>query len=327
MDTLCLFALAGSRDLGRRIAARLGIEPACHEERRFEDGEHKLRPLQSVRGRPVVVLSSLHSDPGLNVNDKIMRLALFCGALHDASAREITLLLPYLAYARKDRRTKPRDPVSLRYLAAMLEAVGADRVATLEVHNPAAFQNAFRIVTEHLPAAALLVPHVAEPLRQAARIVVVSPDTGGYKRAQDFRQRLERNLGREIDSAFVEKLRSGGELQHGRLVGDVKGATVLIVDDLIVTGRTLIHAARTCKQAGAVQVTAVAAHGLFDASANAILADAALDRIVVSDSVPLWRLENPAVAARLETVDSSPFLAEVVRRIHAGESLNDWLGG
>ncbi len=325
MATPLLFALSGSRDLGQRIAACLEIELARHEERRFEDGEHKLRPLQSVRRQPVFVLSPLHSDPDLSVNDKLMRLALFTGALRDASAAEITLLTPYLAYARKDRRTKPRDPVSLRYLAAMLEAVGADRIVTLEVHNPAAFQNAFRIVTEHLPAAALFVPHLASQFQEGEKIAVVSPDTGGFKRAQDFRQRLEATLGRTVASAFVEKLRSGGELTHGRLVGEVKDHTVLIVDDLIVTGRTLIHAARSCKQAGARQVLAVAAHGLFDASANDLLTDPALERIVISDSVAPHKLKNPAVRAKLECVPTASFFAEALRRIHQGESLNAWL--
>lgn len=326
MSPPLLFALAGSRDLGTRIATHLGVPLAKHEERPFEDGEHKIRPLESVRGRHVFVLASLYSDADLSVNDKLVRLMMFTGALRDASAREITLVTPYLAYARKDRRTKPRDPVSLRYLAATLEAVGTDRIVTLEVHNPAAFQNAFRIVTEHLEVAALLVPHLAPRLGTEDRIVVLSPDTGGYKRAQDFRQRLEQALERVVDSALVEKLRSGGELFHGRLVGEVKDATVLIVDDLIVTGRTLVHAARACRDRGATGVIAVAAHGVFNAEANEVLADSALERIIVCDSVPPRRLDNPAVTAKLEVIDSAPFLAEAIGRIHRNESLTEWLG-
>ncbi len=327
MSTPLLFALAGSRDLGTAIAAHLGVSPASHEERPFEDGEHKIRPLQSVRNRHAFVLSSLFSDPQLGVNDKLMRLLMFVGALRDASAREISLVLPYLAYARKDRRTKARDPVSLRYLAAMFESVGADRIVTLEVHNPAAYQNAFRCVAEHLDSAAILVPELLPRLRDHQNIVVVSPDTGGYKRAQDFRQRLERALDREIDSAFVEKLRSGGELFHGRLVGDVTDAAVLIIDDLIVTGRTLIHAARTCRAEGAKTVMAVAAHGVFHQAANEHLADPALDQIVICNSVTPWRIGNPKVKDKLEIIDIAPFLARVITVIDQGGSLTELLSG
>ncbi len=327
MSAPLLFALAGARDLGAAIAARLGTGLAGHEERPFEDGEFKIRPLQSVRNRRVFVLASLYGDPHLGVNDKLMRLLMCTGALRDASAREINLVLPYLAYARKDRRTKPRDPVSLRYLAAMLESVGTDRVVTLEVHNPAAYQNAFRCVAEHLEAVAVQVPALASRLDGAGTVVVVSPDTGGYKRAQDFRRRLERQLGREVATAFVEKLRSGGELFHGRLVGRVTDATVLIVDDLIVTGKTLIHAARVCRAAGAKSVMAVAAHGVFHSEANEHLADPALDRIVICNGVTPWRIDNPAVQAKLEILDLAPFLAAVIAAIDRGESLTERLSG
>jgi len=318
-----IFALNSSRDIGTRIAGHLGIALASHEERAFEDGEHKTRPLESVRDRRVFVLSSLYSDTELSVNDKLCRLLMFTGAIRDASAQEIILIVPYLAFARKDRRTKPRDPVSLRYLAAMLEVVGTDRIVILEAHNLAAYQNAFRCVAEHLDSAVLLMPQLASRLRNQAKIVIISPDTGGYKRAQDFRQRLEKSLERPVGSAFVEKLRSGGELFHGRLVGDVAGATALIVDDLIVTGRTLVHAARACKAGGATRVIAVAAHGLFNAAANEILADPALERIVVSDSVPPWRLNNQSVINKLEIIDSSPFLAQAISRIQEGGSLTE----
>lgn len=323
MSVPLLFALNASREQGARVAARLGLSLGRHEERSFEDGEHKIRPLESVRGRHVFVLTSLHSDAQLSVNDKLCRLLMFTGCLRDASAREITLVFPYLAYARKDRRTKARDPLSLRYLAEMLEALGADRVVTLEVHNPAAYQNAFRCVAEHLEAAAVLVPHLVPQLRSEGDIAVVSPDTGGYKRAQGFRRRLEKALGRETGSAFVEKLRSSGELFHGRLVGRVSGATVIIVDDMIVTGRTLVHAARACKAEGAARVIAVAAHGVFHGTANQVLADPALDRIVICDTVPPRGLQNERMGARLEIVDTAAFLAEAIGRIHGEGSLTE----
>jgi ribose-phosphate pyrophosphokinase len=130
-----VFALSESRAYGERVAAALGLTLAQHEERTFEDGECKLRPLESVRGRDVCVIQSLYGEPGCTVHDKFLRLLLFIGALKDSAARQLTAVLPYLCYARKDRRTKPRDPVATRHVACLLEAAGADRIVTLDVHN------------------------------------------------------------------------------------------------------------------------------------------------------------------------------------------------
>jgi ribose-phosphate pyrophosphokinase len=189
--SMLIFGLHGSRDLAERVAARLEVRLASHEERGFEDGEHKARPLQSVRGQDVFVLHALHGDAGETGNDKLCRLLFFCGALKDAGAARVTAVAPYLCYARKDRRTKPNDPVTTRYLAAMFEAVGIDQVIAAEVHNLAAFENAFRIPTWHVESAPLLAAHCA-PLLRGETVAVVSPDAGGAKRAEQFRQELER---------------------------------------------------------------------------------------------------------------------------------------
>ena len=134
-----LFALAATADLGRAVAAALNVPLAAHEERGFEDGEHKVRPLDDVAGNDVYVVQGTHGGPDESANDKLVRLIFFIGALKDAGAARVTAVVPYLAYARKDRRTKPNDPVTTRYVAQMMESVGADCVVTLEVHNPAAF--------------------------------------------------------------------------------------------------------------------------------------------------------------------------------------------
>lgn len=318
-----LFTLNAFVDYASRVASHLGISLGKHEERAFEDGEFKIRPLESARGREVFLLASLYSDPSLSVNDKLLRVLLFTGALRDASAREITLVLPYLAYARKDRRTQARDPVSLRYLAQMIEAVGADRVVTLEVHNPAAYQNAFRCIAEHLDSFPIFLDWLLSVLTPEEPVAVVSPDTGGYKRAQLFRQKLAARLGSEVEIAVTEKLRGGGELHHGRLLGEVTGSTVLIFDDLIVTGRTLAHAARLCKAEGAKRVFALAAHGLFHPSANQHLAEPALDKIVVTDTVTPWHLTGQEVKDKLLVLDTTAFFAQAIARIHQGESLTE----
>src|ERR1019366_3171875 len=156
-DELMLFALDATRAYGEAVARELGMTLSPHEEREFEDGDHKTRPLVSVRGRDVYVMQSLYADAKQSVNDKLVRLLFFLGALKDASAGRLTAIVPYLAYARKDRKSKARDPVTTRYVATLFEAVGTDCVVTLDVHNLAAFQNAFRCRTDHLEAGALFV--------------------------------------------------------------------------------------------------------------------------------------------------------------------------
>src|SRR5918994_7708508 len=164
MGQLSLFALDGSRDFGERIAGHLGIALDDHEERAFEDGEHKARPLVGVRGRDVFVVHSLYGDPDQSPNDKLCKLLFFIGALRDASAARVTAVIPYLAYARKDRKTQTRDPVTTRYVAMLLEAVGVDRILAIDVHNLAAFQNAFRCPADHLEARPLFARHFAQML-------------------------------------------------------------------------------------------------------------------------------------------------------------------
>ena len=223
MDTesLALFALNATRAFGEGVAARLDIPLSAHEEREFEDGEHKSRPLVNVRKKDVFIIQSLYTDDQQSVNDKLCRLLFFAGAVQDASARCVNLVIPYLGYARKDRKTQPRDPVTTRYVASLIEAVGVDRVITLEVHNAAAFQNAFRCRTEHLDANKLFADYLASALDREASIAVVSPDIGGIKRAERFRQVLAGLVDGEPTMAFLEKGRAKGVLTLGRVTGDV----------------------------------------------------------------------------------------------------------
>jgi ribose-phosphate pyrophosphokinase len=318
----CLFALDAG-NYGERVAAALGTPLAPHEERAFEDGEHKARPLVSVRGRDVYVIHALYGEPGASANDKLIRLLFFIAALKDASAARVTAVCPYLAYARKDRRTKSRDPVSSRYVAQLFEAVGTDRVVTLDVHNLAAYQNAFRMPAEHLEARGLFVAWLAGRLQGDRPVTIVSPDAGGVKRADALRGALAAALGRPLGAAFLEKRRSEGTVSGDAVVGDVAGATVIVVDDLVASGTTLVRAAIACKARGARQVLAVATHGVFAGGAAATLADPALDAIAVTDSVPAS--PGSAEPARLTRLDSTPLVAEAIRRLHEDGSLVELL--
>ena len=294
-----LFALKGSAALGASVAAHLGLPIAAHEEREFEDGEHKARPLESVAGADVTVIHSLHGGPDQSANDKLCRLLFFIGALKDAGASRVTAVAPYLCYARKDRRTKSLDPVITRYVAAMFEAVGTDTVVALEVHNPAAFENAFRCRTVALTATPIFVEHVKS--LAAGNLCVVSPDTGGAKRAELFRQALEQTLKQSIGSAFAEKHRSGGVVSGELFVGDVKGRTALIIDDLISSGTTLVRAAEAAKRAGAERVLALVAHGLFAEGSEKAVMNPALDGLIVTDSVQPSRVKPGPMANKITT--------------------------
>lgn len=321
---LMLFALDESRNFGEQVSQRLGIALSAHEEREFEDGEHKARPLVNVRGRNVFVLHSLYGDSRQSGNDKLCRLLFFIGALKDAAAAQVTAIVPYLAYARKDRKSKPRDPVTTRYVAAMFEAVETDAVLTMDVHNLAAYQNAFRCRSDHLEANQLFVKYFTPILRERD-VVVVSPDAGGIKRAERFRQLLSHAIDKPVGAAFAEKHRSEGVLSGDMLVGDVKGRDAIIIDDLISSGSTLARAARVCRELGAARVFAAATHGLFMGDAERILADPALERIVVTDTVAPFRGGESALKEKVSVLSSAAMFAEAIRRLHAGGSISDLL--
>jgi ribose-phosphate pyrophosphokinase len=318
---LALFALNATRAFGGLVADALGIKLAPHEERDFEDGEHKARPLEAVRGRDVYVIQSLYGDAVQSVNDKLLRLLFFLACLRDAGAARVTAVLPYLCYARKDARTQPNDPLTTRYVAQLLEAVGVECVVALEVHNPAAFQNAFRIRAEHIACTQPLMEFVSAQIKPNEETVIVSPDPGGFKRAQRLREALGQRFGRDVGLAFIEKTRALGKRTTGTMVGTVAGATAVIVDDIIASGGTLSAAAEACRAQGATRVFAAAAHGLFVSPANRLLAADAIERIAVSDSVPAFRLDSRLAAERLSVVSAAPLLARTIERLHRGESL------
>lgn len=319
-----IFALPGAEDLAPDCSRLLHTTLSPIEVRNFDDGEHKVRPLTGVRRRDVFVFTNLTSGGGETVNDRLCKLLFFIGALKQSGAATVNVVAPYLCYARKERQTKPRDPVTLRYLAQLLEAIGMDRLLVLTVHDVPGFQNAFRCEAEHLDAHALFA-HALAPSLSQADVCVASPDPGGEKRAELFREMLERRLGRPVAKALVDKRRSMGIVKGEIFAGDVKGRTVLIFDDLISTGNTMLRAARACRANGAQKIIAVATHALLSRGARAFLGASEIDQIWVTDSVPVQKDAHETARGRFHVVGTASLLAGAIHRIQTGGSLNDLL--
>jgi ribose-phosphate pyrophosphokinase len=316
-----IFAPQASGEFGARVAAAAGTTLSPMEEREFEGGEHKTRPLVSVRGEDVYVVQSLSGDAAASANDRLCRLLFFIAGLKDCGAARVTACVPFLAYGRKDRRTKERDPVTLRYVAQLVEAVGTDHVFALDAHNLAAFENAFRCPVDHLEAAPLMAAHLAATVG-GAPVSIVSPDIGGAKRAQRLQELLAVRTGREVGFAIIDKRRSSGVVSGGDLVvGPVEGRVAVLVDDLVSAGTTLMRAVAACRKAGALRVEAFASHGVFLPEARQLLGPEGPDRLVVTDSILPTRLADETGGGRLQVLEASALFGEAIRRVGSGESV------
>jgi ribose-phosphate pyrophosphokinase len=312
-----IFAIDASRAYGERVAGRLEWPLSAHEEREFEDGEHKIRPLIDVSRRDVFVIHSIYDSLKASPNDKLCRLLFMVGALKDAGAARVTAVVPYLCYARKDQRSQNRDPITTKYVARMFEACGTDAVMTLDVHNRAAFENAFRIPMVNIEAMPLFVEYFAKLLRHE-KVAVVSPDIGGAKRAERFRRALAAALGTEPTAGFVDKQRAGGVVSGDLFVGDVRDRMVILFDDLIGTGTTLRRAAVKCCEAGAARIYAAATHGFFLDDAPTLLGPEMFDGIIVGDTVCSALQEAGLLPSHVTILDTSALVAEAVAVTHSG---------
>jgi ribose-phosphate pyrophosphokinase len=301
--------LAGSSHpaLARELAAELKLPLGKLELARFPDGELDVQLREDVRGAEVFVVQALIHPVG----EHLLELSLIADVCRRLGAASVTAVVPYLGYARQDRRVSGHEPLGARVVADLMVAGRVDRVVCLDLHSRAV-EGCFPRSVEHADAVPLLISHVKSHLQTPA--VVVSPDLGAVKRAESF----ARPLGLPVAVVHKQRL-SGAEVKAMGVVGDVAGRHVIVVDDMISTGGTLVAAVQTVIEHGAKSpVTVVASHGLFVGPAVERLAALPLARVVVTDSVPA-----PAkVRFPLERVGSAPALAEVVRRLVATSSGN-----
>ncbi|MBI4213357.1 MAG: ribose-phosphate pyrophosphokinase [Chloroflexi bacterium] len=305
---LLLFSGNSNPALTRKVAQGLGIEPGQALAGRFPNGEVQVRIEENVRGADVFVLQS---PQGEDVDGSLMELLVMIDALRRASARRITAVIPYLPYARQEKKTAGREPITAKLVANLIATAGASRVLTIDMHAPA-IEGFFDIPVDHLRAAPLLAQHFLG--LDPEQIVVVSPDVGGVERANKFRQRLGTTL------AIVAKQRLGPQsTEVVEMVGEVKGKIAILIDDQISTGSTLVGAASVLIERGAVDVRACATHGLFPPGAVEYLCDSPLEEIVVTDTLPEV---DEGAGSKFHTVSVAPVLAEAIRRIHQNRSVS-----
>jgi len=311
---MLLFAPLHTRSFGERVAQHLGVELAASEEREHDGGEHKMRAQQRVSNRDVFVIQSLNGDAQASANDKLCRLLFFIASLRDAGAARVTACVPYLCYARKDRRSTAQDAVTLRYVAAMFETLGTDRLVVLDVHNESAEVNAFRCSTLRLAADTALLDQLAQRC-ELQDVVVAAPDIGGVKRAQWLQATLAERLGSSVDFAFMEKRRSGDVLSGERLVGEVAGRDLLIYDDMIASGATIARATQAARRAGARSIHVAATHAAFTSEAAQLAAPGGPDSVLVTDSICLPEHLAAPLAPRLTICSVAPLFADAIRSL------------
>lgn len=287
--------------LAEAIAAHLGVGLAAMKVDRFRDGEIRVAIEESVRGTDVFVVQPTCPP----VNENLMELLIIIDAMRRASAKTVTAVIPYYGYARQDRKTKARDPITAKLVANLLVTAGCDRMVTVDLHA-GQVQGFFDIPVDPL----LAMPILARYIQDAGLTdcVVASPDIGGVARARAMAGKLHAGL------VVIDKRRpepNVSEVMH--IIGDVDGRTVILVDDIIDTGGTIVQAADALYDAGAREVYAACTHALLSGPARDILTASGIKKIIVTDTIPIDQGRRPE---RMEVLSVAPLLAEAIRRIY-----------
>ena len=314
---LMVFAGTSSKALGQRIADRLGIELGDVVIKQFSDGEVYVRFDESIRGADIFLVQST-STP---VNDSLMKLLIMINAAKLASAHRITAVMPWYGYSRQDKKSSPREPITARLVAQLLEAAGVDRVLTMDLHA-GQIQGFFQIPVDHMTATPILADHFSE--RQFAGdfpegLVVVSPDAGRAKLANHFAEKLGARL-----AVLAKQRPDHNEAEITFLIGDVDGKAALLIDDMIDTAGTLCAGAAVVKKAGATKVLAAATHGIFSGEAFSRLQDSVIEEIVVTDTIDV---EDGSAGGKVQVLSVDRILADTVHNVFCDESVSEIFAG
>jgi ribose-phosphate pyrophosphokinase len=278
------------------------------DNRRFPDGEIDIKVLEDVRGSDVYVVQPTCPP----VNDNLMELLILIDCLRRASAERITAVIPYFGYARQDRKAEGRVPISAKLVANLITAAGASRAISVDLHA-AQIQGFFDIPVDHLYASPVLVDHFRK--LGLPDLTVVTPDVGGIKMARAYAKRLAAGL------AICDKRRSGPtETEVMHVIGDVQNRNVILVDDMVSTGTSIVEAARVCRKNGAKDIYICATHAVLAGKAVEKLQTAPIKEIIVTDTIPLDGKEKSL--PNLRALSIAPLLGEAIRRIHHSESVS-----
>ena len=307
MDSLKIFSGNANRPLAEKICQYLGLPLGEAVVGRFSDGETSVEFRENVRGADIYVIQ----PTAIPANDHLMELLIMIDALRRASAASITPVVPYYAYARQDRKTAPRVPISAKLVANLLTTAGATRLLTMDLHT-GQIQGFFDIPVDHLYAAPVTLEYIRQNF--TGDLVMVSPDAGGVERARAFAKRLNSTL------AIIDKRREATAIKAMTLVGNVWGKEAIILDDMITTGATVSMASELLMRHGAKAVHACVTHAVMSRNAVSTLQSSLVQTIAVTDTIPL----SPEAAAldKIRVLSVAPLLGEAIRRIHNQDSVS-----
>ena len=308
--TLALFAGRSHPALAEEVAAELGVRLNAVELRTFRDGEIYCRFQESVRGKDVFVLQAMAAP----VNDNVVEHFIMIDALKRASATQVTAITPYYPYARQDKKSRSREPITARLIANMYETAGIDRLVSVDLHA-GQIQGFHSSPLDHLTALPLLSDYVEAHVD--GDLTIVSPDTGRVRTAEKFGQRLQAPI------AFLHKARSreqAHKVEMLEIVGDVEGRTCILVDDMIATGGTIVTAAELLLARGATRVWAAATHAIFAGDAIRALEDSPIERVVVTNTLPLPPERR---FAKLEVISVARLIADAIQAIFDETSVSE----
>lgn len=305
-----IFACNANPNLAAKIAKELDLEVGNAEVSMFSDGEISVNIYETVRGSDVFIVQST-SNP---VNDNLMELLIMIDAFKRASASRITAVMPYFGYARQDRKSKARDPISAKLVADLITAAGADRVLTMDLHA-AQIQGFFNIPVDHLLGGTYLAQYYIEKFPERSDLVVVSPDLGSVTRARNFASKLD------VPIAIIDKRRPKPNVAEVmNIIGDIKDKKVILVDDMIDTAGTITHGAKALAERGAKEVYACCTHGVLSGPAMERISDSPIKELVTLDTIAI---PKEKMIDKIKTLSVAPLFAEAIRRIYCDGSVSE----
>lgn len=304
-----IFAGNSNRALAEEIGEKIGLPLGVATVGKFSDGESAVNIGEVVRGSDVFVVQSTCGP----VNDNLIELLIMIDALKRASAGRITAVMPYFGYARQDRKAKARDPISAKLVANLITVAGADRVLTMDLHTPQ-LQGFFDIPVDHLLGVPVLAGHFSSKFEKFDDVVAVSPDVGSVTRARKFAERLD------IPIAIIDKRRPKANVSEiMNVVGDVNNKRVILIDDLLDTGGTIVNAANALIEMGAKEAYACCTHGVFSGSALEKIEKSALKEVVALNTIPL---PKSGPTSKIKSLSVAGIFAEAIERIYGDISIS-----